>query len=65
MIGNKYGKVIILALINILAVCFVYNNVATGNSNIVHEQVEDTVEVVNHDDQTNVSDIKSEKKGRT
>ena len=29
MIGNKYGKVIILALINILALCFVYNNVAT------------------------------------
>ena len=62
MIGNKYGKVIILALINILAVCFVYNNVATDNSNIVHGQVEegeivkDTAEVVKHVDQTNISD---------
>ena len=64
MIGNKYGKVIILALINILAVCFVYNNVATDNSNIVLGQVEegeivkDTAEVLKHVDQTNISDRK-------
>ena len=67
MIGNKYGKVIILALINILAVCLVYNNVATDNSNIVLEQVEegeivkDTAEVVKHVDQTNISDRKSDR----
>eukprot|EP00091_Calanus_sinicus_P024747 TRINITY_DN9062_c0_g1_i1.p1 TRINITY_DN9062_c0_g1~~TRINITY_DN9062_c0_g1_i1.p1 ORF type:complete len:137 (-),score=27.36 TRINITY_DN9062_c0_g1_i1:29-439(-) len=68
MIGNKYGKVIILALINILAVCFVYNNVATDNSNIVLGQVEegeiveDTAEVAKHVDQTNISDRKSDEK---
>ena len=41
MIGNKYGKVIIIALINIIAVCFVYNNVATDDNNVVHAHLED------------------------
>ena len=54
---------IILALINILGVWFVYKNVATDNSNIVHGQVEeivkDTAEVVKHVDRTNISDRKS------
>ena len=37
--NNKYTRVVVIAVINIVIVCFVYNNTATHNSDIVLEQV--------------------------
>ena len=47
MIGNKYGKVIIIALINVCGVCIVYNNVAPNDTEALHENVVLEREVVN------------------
>ena len=59
MICNKYGKVIIIALINVIAVCFVYNNVATED--IEHEHMGgDTLDkgLLQHSIKTTISDNK-------
>ena len=47
MIGNKYAKVIIIALINVCGVCIVYNNVAPNDTEALHENVVLEREVVN------------------
>ena len=68
MIGNKYGKVIIIALINILAVFLVYNNAATGISSIVQEHLlhQDISggkeEIPKHGDDTNIPAKNSDNK---
>jgi membrane-associated HD superfamily phosphohydrolase len=67
MIGNKYGKVFIIALINIVAIFFVYNNVSTDTSKIVLGQdseldtnSKDTTNTFKHTTQTKESDKKSD-----
>ena len=49
MIAKKYGKVIILALINVFGVCLVYNNVTTDNGDIAKEHVVEQRDVINAD----------------
>ena len=38
--NNKYTRVVVIAVINIVIVCFVYNRTATHNCDIVLEQVD-------------------------
>ena len=67
MIGNKCGKLFIIALINIVAIFFVYNNVSTDTSKIVLGQdseldrkLKDTPNTFKHTTQTEESDKNSD-----
>jgi len=67
MIGNKYGRILIIALINFVAIYLVYNNVATESSKFVHGQggeldrdVKDTADTFKHEIETKQSDKKSD-----
>jgi len=58
MIGNKYGKVIVIILINIVAICFVYNNVTSDEVSLVHRIASDEDAVKNVEDELNHGKVK-------
>ena len=62
MIGNKYGKVIIIALINVCGVCIVYNNVGVNNTldHVVDNTVVNKEYLLDNAGRTNGTSIKSD-----